>query len=67
MMHLERRPGDTLLLLGGSLNERLEWNAGLAAALDAGPLTIVPPTGKTGGQDHAPIVEAFTPPPPVSR
>ncbi len=40
VMHLERRPGDALLLLGGSLHERLGWHAGLTAALVAGPLTI---------------------------
>jgi hypothetical protein len=40
MMHLERRPGDMLLLLAGGLHKRLEWDAGLTAALAPGPLTI---------------------------
>ena len=40
VMHLERHPGDTLLLLDGSLHEWLEWDAGLTTALAAGPLTI---------------------------
>lgn len=39
--HHERRPGDTLLMLGGTLHEWLDWDAGVTAALaDPVPLTI---------------------------
>lgn len=39
--HHERRPGDTLLMLGGTLHPWLDWDAGVTAALaDLAPLTI---------------------------